>query len=292
MIENRFFLLLLILVSFTVTAQIKGIVKDSISGQPIPFVNIWVENEEIGTTSDIDGSFSLVVKNSNKNLVFSSLGFEKKIVKAVNANEVFLKPSLIELNEVVLLNKKETKEIEIGKTDNPILQTFDNGPKIEAKFFPYQESYKKTKFIKKVTIQTDSKIVEATIKIHFYAVNEDGSPGEELLTKDLLVTIKQGILKNKINVSNFNLVLPTNGIFVAYEKLMIESNKQEKQIIDPYTKQEKTKKTYYPLVLYNYVERDYSYIFFGGKWNKTTNEVNPLDKITIFEPSINLILTN
>ena len=253
-----------LLITFSLSAQIKGIVKDSISGKPIPFVNIWVENEEIGTTSDFDGSFSILVKDTNKKLVFSALGFEKKRVNVTNVKEVLLKASLIELDEVVLLNKKETKEIEIGKTENSILQTFDNGPKIEAKFFPYQESYKKTKFIKKVTIQTDSKIVEATIKIHFYAVNEDGSPGEELLTKDFLVTIKQGILKNKINVSNFNLVLPTNGIFVAYEKLMIESNKQEKQIIDPYTKQKKTKKTYYPLVLYNYVERDYSYNFFGG----------------------------
>lgn len=285
-------ILLLLLITLPLSAQIKGVVKDSISGQPIPFVNIWVENEEIGTTSDFDGSFTLILKDTNKNLVFSSLGFEKKIIKATNAKEVLLKASLIELDEVVVLNKKETREVEIGKTENSILQTFDNGPKIEAKYFPYQESYKKTKFIKKVSIQTDSKIIEATIKIHFYAVNEDGSPGEELLTKDFLVTIKQGILKNKINVSNFNLVMPTNGIFVAYEKLIIEANKLESRIIDTHTKKEKIKKTYYPLVLYNYVERDYSYSFFGGKWNKITNQQNELKKITIFEPSINLILTN
>lgn len=290
--EKAIYILFMILVFSKITAQIKGVVKDSISGQPIPFVNIWLENEEIGTTSDFDGSFSIVVKDTNKNLVFSSLGFEKKTVNAINVKEVFLKASLIELDEVVVLNKKETKEVEIGKTENSILQTFDNGPKIEAKYFPYQESYKKTKFIKKVSIQTDSKIIEATIKIHFYAVNEDGSPGEELLTKDFLVTIKQGILKNKINVSNFNLVMPTNGIFVAYEKLIIEANKLESRIIDAYTKKEKTKKTYYPLVLYNYVERDYSYSFFGGKWNKITNQQNALEKMTIFEPSINLILTN
>ncbi|NJM79093.1 MAG: carboxypeptidase-like regulatory domain-containing protein [Flavobacterium sp.] len=290
--EKRVLILFLLLINSSISAQINGVVKDSISGQPIPFVNIWVENEEIGTTSDIDGTFNLNIQDINKNLVFSSLGFEKRIVKAINAKEVFLKASLIELNEVVLLNKKETKQIEIGKTDNAILQTFDNGPKIEAKFFPYQDNYNKTKFIKKVIIQTDSKVIESTIKIHFYAVNEDGSPGEELLKKDFLVTIKEGVLKNKINVSNFNLVMPTNGIFVAYEKLIIEANKQEKQIIDPYTKKEKIKKTYYPLVLYNYVERDFSYIFYGGIWNKITNEVNPLEKMRIFEPSINLILTN
>ena len=285
-------LLLLLLTVFSLSAQIKGVVKDSISGEPIPFVNIWIENEEIGTTSDFDGSFTINVKDTNKNLVFSALGFLKKTVKVVNTKEVFLKPSVIELDEVVVLNKKETKEIEIGKTNNAILQTFDNGPKIEAKFFPYKESYKKTKFIKKVTIQTDSKIPEATIKIHFYVVNEDGSPGIELLKKDFLVTIRQGVLKNKIDVSNFNLVLPNNGLFVAYEKLIIEQNKLEKVVTNPYTKKEKIQIQYFPMVLYNSVERDFSYVFSGGKWNKITNETNATEKMTLFEPAINLILTN
>jgi hypothetical protein len=290
--EHSFYVVLMIFMTYSITAQIKGVVKDSVSGMPIPFVNIWVENEETGTTSDFDGSFSMNVKEVNKNLVFSALGFKRKTVKTVNTKEVFLQATVIELNEVVLLNKKETKAIEIGKTQNAILQTFDNGPKIEAKYFPYKDSYKKTQFIKKVSIQTDSKIEESTIKIHFYSVNKDGSPGEELLNNDFLVIIKKGVLKNKFDISDHNLVMPINGIFVAYEKLMIESNKLERQIVDPYTKTKKTKITYYPLVLYNYVERDFLYSFFGGKWNKKVNEQDANDKLTIFEPAINLTLTN
>ncbi|WP_130734821.1 carboxypeptidase-like regulatory domain-containing protein [Flavobacterium sp. J27] len=273
-------------------AQIKGIVKDSISSEPIPFVNIWVENEEIGTTSDLDGSFSLHIKDINKNLIFSALGFHKKMIPAKQSEVVFLKATVIELNEVVLLNKKETKSIEIGKTPNAILQTFDNGPKIEAKFFPYKESYKKTPFIKTVSIQTDSKIEEATLKIHFYEVTEEGAPGKELLQKDFLVKIKKGILKNKIDISTYNLTISQKGIYVAYEKLMIESNALERKNIDPYTKKEKKQKTYYPHVLYNYVERESVYSFYGGKWNKKVNEQEPQEKLTIFEPAINLTLTN
>ena len=292
MMKIKKVVVLVFFITYTLTAQIKGVVKEHISNQPIPFVNIWVENEEIGTTSDFDGSFTLNCKDTNKNLVFSALGYKKQIVKGINAKEVFLENSVIELEEVVVLNKKETKEIEIGKTPNAILQTFDNGPKIEAKFFPYKDSYKKTKFIKKVSIHTDNKIDKATIKIHFYSVNADGSPGEELLKKDFLVTINKGILKNKLDISDYNLVMPTNGIFVAYEKLIIDSNQYEKQIIDPYTKREKIQKTYCPLVLYNYVERDFLYTFYGGKWNKKINEQKEEEKLTIFEPAINLTLTN
>jgi hypothetical protein len=51
---------------------------------------------------------------------------------------------------------------------------------------------------------------------------------------------------------------------------------------------------YFPYVLYNYVERDFIYTFSGGKWNKQTKQdiANPSDKMRVYEPAINLILTN
>ncbi|KIX20510.1 membrane protein [Flavobacterium sp. 316] len=290
--QKKLLALLFLLISISFLAQVRGVVKDSLTGEPIPFVNIWVENENIGTTSEEDGTFSINILDISKNIIFSSLGFERKIIKASKVKEVILKPSTVELDEIIVLNKKETKQIEIGKTKNAILQTFDNGPKIEAKYFTYLDIYKKTKFIKKVTIQTDNKIEGATIKIHFYSVNEDGSPGEKLLKKDLIVSIKSGVMTSKFDVSKFNLIMPESGIFVAYEKLIIENNKIEKTIIDPYTKEQKIQKKYYPLVLYNYVERDFLYSFYGGKWHKSVNEDNFSEKMTIFEPAINLTLTN
>ena len=71
MIEKRLIWLFLFISQFALS-QIKGVVKDSISGQPIPYVNIWVENETIGTISEIDGSFVLTT-SSDKNIVFSIL---------------------------------------------------------------------------------------------------------------------------------------------------------------------------------------------------------------------------
>ena len=48
-----------LIVSQFAFSQIRGVVNDSISGEPIPFVNIWVENETVGTTSEADGTFFL-----------------------------------------------------------------------------------------------------------------------------------------------------------------------------------------------------------------------------------------
>lgn len=285
---------MLFLTSVNSTSQIKGVVKDSITGKSIPFVSIWVENENNGTTSEEDGTFSINVSEKSKNLIFSALGYDKKTIKIANASEVYLKQIPYELEEIIILKRKETRQIEIGKTDNEILEAFDNGPRIDTKFFPYLPEYKKTKFIKQVTIFTDSKIDNATIKIHFYNVDSNGFPAEELLGKDFIVSVNKGVNKTAFNITKFNLKMPEKGIFVGFEKLIIESNKMEKIIKNINSNTTQTQKNYYPFVLYNYVERAYFYTFSGGKWNRQTkgNELDSSNKIKIYEPAINLILTN
>ena len=285
---------MLFLTSVNSTSQIKGVVKDSITGKSIPFVSIWVENENNGTTSEEDGTFSINVSEKSKNLIFSALGYDKKTIKIANTSEVYLKQIPYELEEIIILKRKETRQIEIGKTDNEILEAFDNGPRIDTKFFPYLPEYKKTKFIKQVTIFTDSKIDNATIKIHFYNVDSNGFPAEELLGKDFIVSVNKGVNKTAFNITKFNLKMPEKGIFVGFEKLIIESNKMEKIIKNINSNTTQTQKNYYPFVLYNYVERAYFYTFSGGKWNRQTkgNELDSSNKIKIYEPAINLILTN
>ncbi len=293
MIQKGLFLAF-VLIAFSVSAQIKGIVKDSLSGKPIPYVNIWVENENIGSTSEENGTFFINTSATGKKLIFSTLGYEKKIIKASEASIVNLKLTAYSLNEVVISKSIGTKTVEIGKSRNEMYQAFDNGPKIDTKFFPYFASYKKTKYIKQVSIYTDSRIEDAIIKIHFYTVDSNGFPAEELLEKDFVVTVKKGTRINRFDVMDLNLKFPKNGLFVGFEKLMIEKNKIEKTITDSNTNITQVQKTFFPFVLYNYVERDFLYTFSGGKWNRKTKENNSVasGKMMINEPVINLILTN
>ncbi|KAB1157068.1 carboxypeptidase-like regulatory domain-containing protein [Flavobacterium luteum] len=290
----KIFSILFFLTAFSVSAQIKGVVKDSITGQPIPYVSIWVQNENYGSTTEENGTFSINVSEKSKNLIFSALGYEKKIVKIAEVREVNLVQTTYQLDEIIISNRKEKREIEIGQTDNAILEAFDNGPRIDTKFFPYYASYKKTRFIKKITIFTDSKIDNASIKIHFYKVDSNGFPADEILDKNLIVSVGKGVNKTAFNVTKFNLKMPLEGLFVGFEKLIIESNKFEKSMLDKNTNTLQTLRTYYPFVLYNFVEKDFLYTFSGGKWSRQTNQSdgNSQNKIMIYEPAINLILTN
>lgn len=270
-------------------SQVKGVVKDSLTGQPIPYANIWVENENVATTSEEDGTFSIAVTNT-KNLIFSALGYETKTLKAAQVTQVFLNPKAFDLDEVVISNSIGTKQNVIGLTENTVAQAFDNGPRIDVKFFPYSSEYKKTPYLKRVTVYTDSRIEDATVKLHFYKVEANGYPGDELLQKELIVKVKNGTKINKIDMSDFGLVMPKNGLFVGFEKLMIEKNKKEKTVINPVTKEAQIQKTYYPLMLYNYVERDFLFTFSGGKWSKQTDDDS--GKVKVYEPAIHLTLTN
>ena len=284
--------LFFILFSLSISAQTKGVVVDE-SGKPIPYVNIWVENENIGTTSEENGAFSIPA-SANKNLIFSILGFEKRVIKASEASNVIMKAVSFQLDEVVVARHFETKKIEIGQINNSVLEAFDNGPRIDVKLFPYEAAYKKTKFIKKVSILTDSRIDNATVKIHFYKADANGFPGEELLTRDYIVTIQKGVVRNGFDLTDLNLKMPKTGLFIGFEKLLISKNKLEKTIVNSNTQKTSIQVIYYPLVLYNYIERDYLFTFSGGKWSRQTSDKNQgsSGKIKVYEPAINLVLTN
>ncbi len=292
MLKKRL-LVIMLFFGFTVFAQLKGKVTDE-NNNPIPYVNIAVENENNGTSSEENGEFSINLLNENKNLIFTALGFEKKTIKASETSKVVLKPTEYQLSEVIIAKKFGSKQEEIGETDNKICQSFDNGPRIDIKFFPYLESYKRTKYIKQVKIYTDSRIEKATIKIHFYKVDPNGFPGDEFLKKDFVVTVKKGTTNNIYDLAELSMKMPKNGIFVGFEKLIIEKNKVEKTTIDLITNKPKTQKTYYPFCMYNHVERESLFTFSGGKWNKQTKENSngSSNKIMVFEPAINLILSN
>jgi len=275
-----------------VSSQIKGVVVDD-KNNPISYVNISVENQKKGATSEENGAF-IIDCDKQDNLIFSALGFEKKIIQAKDAKKVVLNESSIHLEEVIIVKKYGTKTREIGLSDSKMYQSFENSPRLDVKFFPFEPSYKKTRFLKTLIINAESRIENAVLKIHFYKVNETGLPGEEMLNKNYIVSIKKGTSKNIYDISDFNLKIPENGMFVGFEKLLIERNKIEKTLVDYNTNKTIIQTVFYPTIMYDYIEREISFFYNGGKWEskQTKNEFSSKKKEKVYEPAINLILSN
>jgi len=91
-------------------AQIKGTISDE-AGVPLPFVNIYLENTYVGTTSNEKGQYELNVQNKEQvTIIFQYLGYKTQkhtldIEKLPYTFNVILKEENYKLNEVVLSSK-------------------------------------------------------------------------------------------------------------------------------------------------------------------------------------------
>lgn len=274
-------------------SQFKGIVLNE-SNKPIPYVNIWVENENWGTTSEENGSFSINVEDQNKVLVLSALGFEIKKVKVSEAEKVVLKEITFQLDEVVISKSRSTIEIEIGGSKNISFSHLSGGePWIYAKRFNYINDFSKTPFIKNTIIFSKSEIKNATFKLRIFEVDKEGAPGLDLLNEDIIVKVKKGKRENKIDLTKYDLVIPKNGIFIAFEWMIIERNKYKYEYKESNSNKINEQITYAPNIVCNTVELENTFEYRGGKWIKRKKSVSENKyKNKVIEPAINLTLTN
>jgi hypothetical protein len=226
MYKALFFLLFL---SISSPAQIRGTVVNE-TQQPVSYVNIWVEDENNGTTADVNGDFTIFEKNPEKVLVFSALGYETTKVKGTEAAKVVLKQRPLQLQEVVITGKKSNKTTTVGDyKKGGINHFFSSGknPWIVARYFPFDANSAKTPYLKELMIMTDSEVDPATFLLHFYDVAEDGSPGKDLTDKNLIIEAAKGKQNTVVQLDGYNLEIRKEGLFVAVEWLIIDGNKYD-----------------------------------------------------------------
>lgn len=104
---------LLLLISVSGVAQIKGKITDS-SGNPLPAVNIYIENTYTGTSSNENGFYELNIKSTGKHtVVFQYLGFKTQKA-AVNVDKF-----PFTLNATLAEENISVAEVVISTQENP-----------------------------------------------------------------------------------------------------------------------------------------------------------------------------
>ena len=120
MIKRLFFLFVLCLGGVKLSAQIKGVVTDSETGDPIPYLNVYYDGKGVGTITDIDGQYTISVHPGWTKLTFSMVGYGTE-VRNVSVNtkklDVKMKPDLV-LDEVIVKPKKE----KYSRKNNPAVE--------------------------------------------------------------------------------------------------------------------------------------------------------------------------
>ncbi len=92
--------------------KITGKVTDAETGESIPGVNVYIEGSTVGTTTDINGLYTIEVPNTEVTLVYSYIGYlvEKIQVTGQSVLDVKLAPDIKALEEVVVVGYGSQKK--------------------------------------------------------------------------------------------------------------------------------------------------------------------------------------
>jgi hypothetical protein len=93
-----------------------GVVKDSLTNEPIPFVSIAYENTSRGTVTNAQGEFRCSIDTTQSRFIlFSCIGYDKLRVPASRTSLACLrmKPATVQLQEVVVLAGKRSWVIDL-----------------------------------------------------------------------------------------------------------------------------------------------------------------------------------
>lgn len=94
---------------------VKGIVKDQL-GEPLGGVSIVVKGTTVGTTTDLDGNFTLNVPGNNVTLSFSFIGFKSQEVSLKGQTDlnIVLSEDAEMLDEVVVVGYGSMKRSDVA----------------------------------------------------------------------------------------------------------------------------------------------------------------------------------
>ena len=93
------------------SAQIRGVVTDSLTRETLPYISVYYDGKGVGVITDNTGYYQIETRNGWTEITFSAMGYVKKKVKIIPGEtkrlNVQLVPDDILLNEVVVKPQEE-----------------------------------------------------------------------------------------------------------------------------------------------------------------------------------------
>jgi uncharacterized protein YktA (UPF0223 family) len=238
---------------FTAISQtiIEGKLLNDEDKTPIPFANIGILNTPVGTISNQDGTFEIVIpdKHLHDTLLFAALGFERKwfpVQKLLGGNilTISLREQTIVLKNVTVKSKrlKPLRSYEIGNknfnTGSLFVDSVAAGSAmallIENRYPSYFPELSLPFFITKAKLRISyNTFDDFRIRIRFLSVDSiTGLPDKDLIEESIIAS--SGMRKGWLNfdLSKHIIRIEVPSFFVVFEWLIEED--ERKTLMDQY----------------------------------------------------------
>ncbi|MFV8281552.1 carboxypeptidase-like regulatory domain-containing protein [Christiangramia marina] len=235
---RRFYsLMVLLMIAISSNAQsemIEGVVADSVTKEPLSFVNIYVLNTSQETTSNKNGYFQLKEPNPGQNLRFGYVGYDSKDITYAKKqmDTIFLSQNKEQLNEVIVQAPLQDKTIKIKASKSKDRLGISNsgddeGARIFLCFFPKPSELKdEAAYLKSAEIFLFKGIGSVKrdyiFRIRILSLTEDAEPGYDLID-NITVTGRPGS-KVRVDLEDERILIPENGFLIGVEGLQIDQN--------------------------------------------------------------------
>jgi hypothetical protein len=251
----------------SLSAQNTFQVVHSQSKKPVPYANIWLTENNFGTSTNQNGFFELPNISQTDTLVIDVVGFQKRLIVTNQiSNPIELFP-IIEINELMHIPKVKILQ---KNTTFQYQQVYLNPgkPYMFSKLFPNKDLQKNGTKLKKVRVKLNNRQAKSKFLMRFYEVDENSKPSKLLHQSPILVEVRESnVLEIEVDVKNIGIIIPKNGILVALETIVIPENKLEWNATEYGTDKTIQMVEYQPNFSFVPTNSTNTWLYSNGKWN-------------------------
>ena len=225
-------------------AEIKGVIVDKDTKEPLPFTSIGLKNEQIGALSNEHGQFIVPAPTQNMadSLVVVALGYARRAVlvkRGVNIASLTIElPKRAVALANVTVKAGKIKNLGLGaKSDNPGEGMIQGLPGSQYAFFVKNDKKKRLGNVRTVSFYIgENGFPREPFRVRLYKADGNyNAPNTDLLTENVVVSAPQGGQWYTVDLTPYNIIAPEEGFFVAMEWVVSGDKFFATNFMDDYT---------------------------------------------------------
>jgi hypothetical protein len=212
----------MITLSLGAQTRVQGTIVDAKTNEGIAFANVGVPGRGIGTVSDEQGRYFIVIPDSlaKESLRFSCIGYKAQSLAIASSKfeKVQLNAEVLRLDEITVKAPKLKIKMAGNDTRNTFISAGFKENNLGAEMAVRIKVKKPNTEIRHfyINIVRNTLDTNLMLRLNIYALDKDGLPGENILKAPILLKAKSGNKLLEADLRPYN-ILVSNDVFLSIE---------------------------------------------------------------------------